>query len=114
MSQLPGSAGAKIGDDKITRYLLDPTHSAEAAAKDRFFVAHGFSRSDWPELRKALFDHAQANPVTRSQTTPYSEKYEVSCSLVTPDGRNPCIASVWIIEPPDLNPRLVTAYPNPP
>jgi hypothetical protein len=34
---------------------------------------------------------------------------EVSCSLVAPAGRNPCIISVWIIEPPDPDPRpLVT------
>jgi hypothetical protein len=61
-------------------------------------------------LEKALLDHAWKNSVTKQITTRYGEKYEVSCSLATPDGRNPCVVSVWIIEQPDPNPRFVTAY----
>lgn len=114
MSLLPNAAGARIPDHKITRYLLDPNHSVQAAAKAHFFAAHGFSRAHWRELRQALLDHPQVNSVSARITTPFGEKYEVSCSLVTPDGRNPCIVSVWIIEPSDPDPRLVTAYPNPP
>lgn len=114
MSQLPNAAGAKISDEKITRYLLDPSHSPQAAAKANFFAAHGFSRTRWRELRQALLDHSRINPMTARITTPFGEKYEVSCSLATPDGRDPCIISVWIVEPPDPDPRLVTAYPNPP
>lgn len=114
MSQLPNAAGARVPDEKITRYLLDPSHSAQAAGKANFFTTHGFSRTCWPELRRALRDHSRVNPVTARMATPFGEKYEVSCSLSTPDGRNPCIISVWIVEPPDPDPRLVTAYPNPP
>lgn len=114
MSQLPNAAGAQVPDEKITRYLLDPSHSAQAAAKANFFAAHGFSPLRWQQLRQALLDHPRLNSVTAQTTTPFGEKYEVSCSFTTPDGRYPCIISVWIIEPPDLAPRLVTAYPNPP
>ena len=114
MSQLPNAAGAKVPNEKITRYLLDPSHSAQAAAKAQFFVGHGFSQSRWLDLQRALLDHPRANPVMARVTTPFGEKYEVSCTLATPDGRNPCIISVWIVEQPDPNPRLVTAYPNPP
>lgn len=114
MSQLPGAANASVADLKITGYLLDPSHSAEAAAKANFFTAHGFSQADWKELRKALLGHPRANAVTSTVTTRFGEKYEISCSLVTPDGRNPCIISVWIIETPDPHPRFITAYPNPP
>jgi hypothetical protein len=114
MSQLPGVANAILDDAKITDYLLAPSHSTLAAGKAKFFLGHGFSQRDWRELKTALLDHPQANPVTGQAKTPFGEKYEVSCSLVTPDGRNPCVISVWIVEPPDPNPRFVTAYPNPP
>jgi hypothetical protein len=114
MSQLPGAANATIDDAKVTQYLLNPAHSIRAAGKARFFTAHGFSRAKWEELKRALLDHPQTNAVTANATTLFGEKYEVSCSLVTPDGRNPCVVSIWIVEPPDLNPRFVTAYPNPP
>jgi hypothetical protein len=75
---------------------------------------HGFSPADAAALKQALLDHPVNNPVTRYFTTPHGEKFEVSCSLATPDCRNPCIISVWIVEPYDPNPRFVTAYANPP
>jgi hypothetical protein len=110
MRQLPGATNASVPDDK-SRYLLDPAHSLEAAGKSKFFTSLGFS--DWAALKKALLEHPQVNQAGPPINTGYGDKYVVSCSLTTPDGRNPCIVSVWIIEPPDPNPRLITAYPNP-
>ncbi len=43
MSQLPDAAGATLADAKITKYLLDPSHSDQAAGKAKFFTSHGFS-----------------------------------------------------------------------
>jgi hypothetical protein len=113
MSQLPGAANATIPNDKITQYLLNPNHP-DGKAKARFFGMFGISQANWGDLWKALGNHPLTNPVTRHTVTSYGETYEVSCSLTTPDGRNPCIISVWIVEPNDPNPRLVTAYANPP
>ena len=64
-------------------------------------MSFGFTPGNWVELKRALLNHPQNNPVTSQATNPFGRKFEVSCSLVTPDGRNPCIISVWIIEPPD-------------
>jgi hypothetical protein len=112
MSRLPRVANAILDDRKITRYLLSSAHRT-GAAKAKFFMSFGFAPSNWAELKSALLDHPQNNPVTSQASNPFGQKFEVRCSLVTPDGRNPCIISVWIIEPPDPNPRFVTAYPNP-
>jgi hypothetical protein len=114
MTQRPGASNAVVNDAKITDCLLDPTHSISAAGKANFFLGRGFSQRDWQVLKRALLDHAQNNPVTDSVVARFGETYEVGCSLVTPDGRNPCIVSVWIIELPGSNPRFVTAYPRPP
>jgi hypothetical protein len=112
MSQLPRAALATLADAKITQYLLNSAHP-DGAAKAIFFRSFGFSSANWSELKQALLDHPLQNPVTNQTSNPFGQKFEVSCSLMTPDGRNPCIISVWIIEPPDPNPRFITAYPNP-
>ncbi|HVH78069.1 MAG TPA: hypothetical protein VM782_01655 [Stellaceae bacterium] len=114
MSQLPRVTHAFLDDAKVSDYLLNPNHSPQAAGKEKFFTAHGFSRAAVDQLKRALLDHARRNQISGALTTAFGEKYEVSCQLTTPDGRNPCVISVWIVEPPDLNPRFVTAYPNPP
>ncbi|MGH7116886.1 MAG: DUF6883 domain-containing protein [Stellaceae bacterium] len=77
------------------------------------FLSFGFSQANWGVLKYVLLSHPRTNAVKAQTTTSYGEKYLVSCSLMTPDGRNPCVVSVWIIEPPDPNPRFVTAYAGP-
>lgn len=112
MSQLPRAAHATLADAKITQYLLNPAHP-RGAAKARFFAAFGFSLANWAELKRALLNHPRQNPATDRASSSQGEKFEVSCALVTPDGRNPCIVSIWLIEPPSPNLRFITAYPNP-
>jgi uncharacterized protein DUF6883 len=112
MSQLPRVANAILDDRKITQYLLSTVHPI-GASKAKFFMSFGFSPANWAELKRALLNHPLNNPVTDQTSNPFGQKFEVSCSLIAADGRNPCITSVWIIEPPDPNPRFITAYPNP-
>jgi hypothetical protein len=112
MNQLPRVANAIQDDRKVTQYLLNVVHPT-GAAKAKFFMSFGFSPAHWAELKSALLNHPLNNPVTSQSSTPFGQKFEVSCSLAAPDGRNPCIISVWIIEPPDPNPRFITAYPSP-
>jgi hypothetical protein len=111
MIQLPGAANATLDDTKITGYLLDPTHPL-GASKERFFTAFGFSLANWQVLKTALLAHPIHNLVAAQSASAWGAKYEVQCSLTTPDQRNPCIVSVWIIEPGN-DPRFVTAYPGP-
>jgi hypothetical protein len=113
MSQLPSVMNATIDDAKIIQYLLNSAHSSAAAGKANFFMSFGFSQANWAELKKSLLEHPQTNQVTNQTTTAFGDKYVISCSLTTPDGRNPCVISVWIIESPDPNPKFVTAYPDP-
>ncbi|WP_353216318.1 DUF6883 domain-containing protein [Sandarakinorhabdus sp.] len=43
---------------------------------------------------------------------PHGRKFVVHCNMPSPDARNPCITSVWIIDANGDRPRLVTAYPR--
>jgi hypothetical protein len=87
--------------------------SSDRGIQGKFFISFGFSPGNWAALKTALLNHSLNNPVTSQTSNPFGQKFEVGCSLIAPDGRNPCIISVWIIEPPDHNPRFITAYSNP-
>jgi hypothetical protein len=89
--QLPGFANAVVADAKITNYLLNDAHPNNGG-KAKFFMAFGFTPANWQELKNALLDHPRNNPYVSTITTLCGEKYEVQCSLLTPDTRNPCTA----------------------
>jgi hypothetical protein len=86
MSQLPRVANAILDDRKITQYLLNTVHPT-GASKAKFFMSFGFSPGNWAELKSALLNHPLNNPVTSQTSSPFGQKFEVSCSLVAPDGK---------------------------
>lgn len=98
---------------KITDYLLNDAHE-DGGPKSRFFKAFGFTEAGWTVFRDALIAHTARNAVRKVTSTVYGVKYEVVCSLQTPDGRNPCIVTVWQRRGGVGDPVLVTAYPNSP
>ena len=107
---LPNAGQAVVAADKIA-YLFNPLHPANQG-KAAFFVRFGFSLQHWPTLQTTLRDHPRANLVVRVTSQPFGLKYRVDCSIQSPDGRNPCITSIWMIDHGATVPRFVTAYPN--
>ncbi len=112
MAQLPNVGNAVLDDAKITQYLLNDAHP-QNQGKAKFFMMFGFTLANWQELRKALLDHPHSNVVVSQTIFQYGEMYEVSCSIASPDGRNPCVRSFWAIEPPRTDPKFITAYAAP-
>jgi hypothetical protein len=111
MSQpLPNSAGARVEEAKILRYLLCLEHPV-GGPKAKFFLGRGFSQMDWEGMADALRHHAANNLVVRKVTFPFGTKYTLDCHLPTPDQSNPCIRTVWEIRPDDTRPRFITAHP---
>lgn len=49
--------------------------------------------------------------MTQCEETPFGRRYFVEGPLTPPDGRDPLVRSVWLIETRADTPRLVTAYP---
>lgn len=105
---LPNVGSAVVEEAKVRDYLLNAAHPGNLG-KAALFQAFGFQAAKWEEMRDALRKHPAANEVVRTTRNPHGIKYEVSCDLETPDGRNPCLTTVWIIEARH-RPRLVTAY----
>lgn len=109
--KLPNADAAFVEATKLTEYLLSTSHK-DGKGKAKFFMAFGFSLADVAVMEAALLLHPIAQPVAQIKETEHGVKYEVACSVETPDGRNPCIRSVWIVDAGKSEPRLVTAFPN--
>lgn len=107
---LPGAGQARVDVAKITQYLLNPAH-IDGAPKAEFFKRFGFDPDDPQVLADSLRIHAQRHQVARIMESPFGVRYTLEGSLDSPDGRNPRIRTVWIIERGSRHPRLVTAYP---
>lgn len=107
---LPHAHAARVSHEKVRDYLLDPGHP-DNGGKAAFFQRFGFDRLTWTALWDALLEHPCVNPVAVIQPNPYGTRYVVRCSVASPDGRNPCITTVWIIDQGGSTPRLVTAFP---
>jgi hypothetical protein len=109
MTFLPDAGNAMVEESKVVGYLLNAGHPKNGG-KSVFFAAFGFAIDQWDLLRDALRRHPVANRVADTQQSPHGVKYAVRCFIETPDGRDPCITSIWITDGVGP-PRLVTAYP---
>ena len=76
------------------------------------FVRFGFDPAIPFALEETLRAHPDENDVVAVSQTPFGIRSVVECTLLTPDGRNPGIRSVWLRETGSDAHRLVTAYPS--
>ncbi len=111
-STLPNATAVSIEDAKVRDFLLEPSH-IDNKGRAAYFLSFGFTKQNWQVLRDALAIHPTVNPLDR--TTPDTMfggiRYRVRCSIVSPDGRNPCVRTLWKIDSSSTVPRFLTAYP---
>jgi hypothetical protein len=102
--RLPNAHNVIIEPQKLTYLLVrDP-------GKAKFWTGFGFDPSNPQELDAALRHHVQRNAIDEVFITPHGAKFNVRCNIRTPNGRNPCVLSVWIFDLGKTGARLVTAY----
>lgn len=101
---VPNAAHAVIADSKITDYLL------KHPGKAKFFLAFGFTLAQWQVLRDALLRHVVTHEYAKEIPLDDGVKYVVEGALQSPDGRNPQVRSVWMIDGGRRYPRLISAY----
>ena len=65
----------------------------------------------WVAFARALRNHGSTGEVTGVSRSDYGTRYSVEGSIETPDGRNPRIRTVWIVDSERDAPRLITAHP---
>lgn len=108
--KMPGWERAFVPEEKITQYLLDPSHH-EGKHKAGFFTTFGYTIERWQDLSQALLAHAANHDMTKQLQTGFGLKFVIEGPLPSPDGRSPVVRSVWCIDDGADAPRLVTAYP---
>ena len=106
---IPNAERAYVPSEKIARYLLAPGHPV-GGSKARFFHAHGYSEERATDLERGLLAIARGGEAAVMEG-PHGTKYVAEGTLRTPRGTLVHVRTVWIVEPDDLRPRLVTAYP---
>jgi hypothetical protein len=107
---MPERDNALIPRAKLTDYLLSPTHPV-GGPKARYFLALGFSPAAPEVLERALLGVARTGVVRQVSEGAHGTKYVVDGRLTTPSEVVADVRTVWLVEPPSLRPRLVTAYP---
>lgn len=108
--RLPNAEHACVDREKLTDYLLCASHP-DGGSKAEFFARFGFRVEDWEVLAEALRRHGAHCDVVNTVDSAYGTRYAVDGPLETPDGRNPLVRTVWIIEKGSAGPRLITAHP---
>ena len=108
--RLPDAENARVEPAKILDYLLS-TNNEDGEGKAKFFIRYGFSRERWQDFSYALRRHGQSHSVTRVVETSFGPKFVIEGVMETPDGRDPLVRTVWMINYGADAPRLITAYP---
>ena len=106
---LPNCQNAVVPEEKLTGYLLSPTHR-DGRHKAVFFAKFGFTADNWRQLAQALLVHA-TRPLARIEESPFGKRYVIEDILQAADGPTPMLRSVWFVETDEDTPRFVTAYP---
>ena len=108
--KLPNASNARVEKEKIIDYLLNAQHPY-GSSKASFFTRFGFTVEQWESFAERLREQGSSHPVSRVTETVFGPRYNVDGEIVTPDGRNPNIRTVWQMDNGELAPRLITAYP---
>ena len=109
--RLPNASKAQVEPSKVFEYLLNEDHPS-GSSKALFFRRFGFRRNRWRQFADALRNHALRHEVRDKAESDYGIRYVIEGPLRTPDGRNPMVRTVWIVEDESTIPRLVTVYPT--
>ena len=108
--KLPNAHLLVVEREKIVDYLLNPAHR-HGASKARYFAGFGVRAETWETLAEALREQGRRCEVANVKKIGFGPRYEVEGELPAPDGRRPCVRTVWQMDEGQIAPRLITAYP---
>ncbi len=111
MAKLPNIEEAVVEDAKLAEYLLNLAHP-KGGAKARFLFSFGFAAERPDELRSAFLEHARDNEVVTSQNNNFGTIFAIDGPLTSPDGRNPIVRAVWMLDTGSTAARLITMVPR--
>lgn len=107
MKPHPNWDHAIVPETKLTDYLLSETHP-DGKSKAKFFLRHGYTAAT---LERDLKKAARTGSIVEEEDNPHGTKFALVSKLVSPVGTPIRVRSIWVLEPDEVAPRLVTAYP---
>lgn len=108
---IPNAARAIVAREKLTAYLLNPSHK-RGGAKAKRLLSLGYS-TNAPELLESdlRIQHLSLDP-TRISENAYGVVYEIDGPIKAPGGRTARFVSIWQIDTGSGVPRFITMYPR--
>lgn len=108
---IPNADRAIIAIEKLTAYLLNPSHK-RGAVKARLLLRLGY-RTDAPHVLESDLrtQHLPLN-ATRTSDNPYGVAYEIDGPITTPSRKIVRFCSIWQIDTGSEVPRFITMYPR--
>ena len=107
--QLPQGVQAVVEVRKLREYVLNLDHPVGGHHAILFRDLLGITQGNWTVLRNALLQAAQNDEAVPGKASPYGQKWEQRLSLSGPGGTK-IVLAVWLLEPSDPRPRLITCY----
>jgi hypothetical protein len=108
---IPNASSAYIAPEKLTDYLLNEQHPV-GGSKAKWFRSLGYDLANPTVLEQDLLGLVRDSEDYTEKDSPFGTKYVVSGKISAPNGDEANLTTVWIIEPSENQPRLVTAYPG--
>lgn len=109
--RVPNADRAIIAVEKLTAYLLNPSHR-RGGAKARLLLSLGYE-TDVPDvLESDLRSQHLPLDVARTSKNPYGMVYEIEGPIRTPRARAVRFCSIWQIDTGTDVPRFITMYPR--
>ena len=108
---IPNADRAIIASDKLTTYLLNPSHK-RGGAKARLLLSLGYHREVPAVLESDLRAQHLSLNATRISQNPYGVSYEIDGPITTPSGKVVRFCSIWQIDTGSDVPRFITMYPR--
>ncbi len=109
--KLPNRERAMIAPDKLSAYLLNPSHK-RGGTKARLLIQFGYSSTNWHQLEADIRAYHLQADVTGARQTLYGMRYEIHAPLQTPTGQTLTLRTIWQIDDGKDYPRLITLFPD--
>ena len=108
---IPNAEHAVVPPKKLTEYLLNVSHPV-GGPNACWFISLGYDPNRLQRLAGDLLEVVRHGDTFSTDSLRFGVKFEVPGRMMTPSGRSVNVVTVWITEPDDPHPRLVTAYPG--
>jgi uncharacterized protein DUF6883 len=108
---IPNADAAHVAQEKLNDYLLNLSHPV-GRSKAKWFVSLGYDPAEPMVLEQDLLKQVRTSDDYTEKGSPFGTKFVVSGIIAAPNGDRANVTTVWIVEPSDNRPRLVTAYPG--